>query len=441
MSVQRIFAKTSREALRRLKNELGEEAVILSNRPVEGGVEILAMPASDVAAMTRLAEQDSQESMAPVPPVFRRPPATAARVEVREAAPVRAPIAAAVEPPVAAPIVAVAPPMISQPTENASVHVLDEIRLMRESLEAQIADMAWSDLPRREPLKSGLLKEMLNAGFSAALARKLMEKLPAGMHDREQGLAWVRNFLVKNLITLDGEERLLEQGGIFALMGPTGVGKTTTTAKLAARFVVRHGAEKLALLTTDSYRIGGQEHLRIFGKILGVTVHAVRDGADLRLAVAELRNKHTILIDTVGMSQRDSGVAEQLAMFSQLGRPVKKLLLLNATSHGDTLNEVVQAYQGQGLDGCILTKLDEAASLGSVLDCAIRHRLNVHYLATGQRVPEDLHLASRNYLIHRAFKMRPESSPYGLGDEDLALAMSLGAHHSAQGREMAVALG
>ena len=225
---------------------------------------------------------------------------------------------------------------------------------------------------------------------------------------------------------MDGEERLLEQGGIFALMGPTGVGKTTTTAKLAARFVVRHGAEKLALLTTDSYRIGGQEHLRIFGKILGVTVHAVRDGADLRLAIAELRNKHTILIDTVGMSQRDSGVAEQLAMFSQLGRPVKKLLLLNATSHGDTLNEVVQAYQGQGLDGCILTKLDEAASLGSVLDCAIRHRLTVHYLATGQRVPEDLHLASRNYLIHRAFKMRPEASPYGLGDEDLSPGHVLG---------------
>jgi flagellar biosynthesis protein FlhF len=331
--------------------------------------------------------------------------------------------------------------MLAQPSESASVNVLEEIRLMRESLEAQIAEMAWSDLPRREPHKSGLLKDMLNAGFSGALARKLMEKLPVGMHDREQGQTWVRNFLVKNLITLEGEERLLEQGGIFALMGPTGVGKTTTTAKLAARFVVRHGAEKLALLTTDSYRIGGQEHLRIFGKILGVTVHAVRDGADLRLAVAELRNKHTILIDTVGMSQRDSAVAEQLAMFNQLGRPVKRLLLLSATSHGDTLNEVVQAYQGQGLDGCILTKLDEAASLGNVLDCVIRHRLNVHYLATGQRVPEDLHLASRNYLIHRAFKMRPEASPYGLGDEDLALAMSLGSTQAAQGREMAVALG
>ncbi len=447
MSVQRIFAKTSREALRRLKNELGEEAVILSNRPVEGGVEILALAAADVAALTRPAEQDRRENLAPVPPVFRRAPAPAARAEDSASAEAPVPVAATVPTPVPTPVTGpvaaqvVALPTVPQPSESASVNVLDEIRLMRDSLEAQIADMAWSDLPRREPLKSGLLKEMLNAGFSAALARKLMEKLPAGLLDREQGLSWVRNFLVKNLITLDGEERLLEQGGIFALMGPTGVGKTTTTAKLAARFVVRHGAEKLALLTTDSYRIGGQEHLRIFGKILGVTVHAVRDGADLRLAIAELRNKHTILIDTVGMSQRDSGVAEQLAMFSQLGRPVKKLLLLNATSHGETLNEVVQAYQGQGLDGCILTKLDEAASLGSVLDCAIRHRLTVHYLATGQRVPEDLHLASRNYLVHRAFKLRPEASPYGLGDEDLALAMSLGAHQSAQGREMAVALG
>jgi flagellar biosynthesis protein FlhF len=426
MNVQRIFAKTSREALRKLKSELGDEAIILSNRPVEGGVEIVAMPAAEVAAISRQAELERKEmdqpraaaiEQQPVPQVFR------------EARPAPAP----------EPLISPAPEV--PPMADSGMSVLDEIRRMRDSLGAQIEEMTWGDLPRRDPLKTNLLKELLAAGFSPALSKKLMEKIPAGMSNWEQGMNWVKTCLTRNLTTLEGEEGLLEQGGVFAMMGPTGVGKTTTTAKLAARFVVRQGAEKLALLTTDSYRIGGQEQLRIFGKILGVTVHAVRDGADLRLAISELRNKRTILIDTIGMSQRDQAVAEQVAMFNQVGRPIRKLLLLNATSHGDTLNEVVQAYQGQGLDGCIMTKIDEAASLGNVLDCVIRNRLNVHYLATGQRVPEDLHLASRNYLIHRAFKIRNEYSPFGLQDEDVALAMSLGARHSAQGRELAVAFG
>ena len=243
---------------------------------------------------------------------------------------------------------------------------------------------------------------------------------------------------MKRLQVMQSETDMLDAGGVFALMGPTGAGKTTTTAKLAARFVVRHGADKLALLTTDSYRIGGHEQLRIYGKILGVAVHAVRDAADLRLALSELRNKHTVLIDTVGMSQRDQAVAEQVEMLCRAGKPIRRLLLLNATSHGDTLNEVVQAYQTRGLDGCILSKIDEAASLGPALDCAIRHELNVHYLATGQRVPEDLHLANRQYLIHRAFKTRAQVSPWQLDESELAFAL---AGNPALHRESAVALG
>ena len=142
------------------------------------------------------------------------------------------------------------------------------------------------------------------------------------------------------------EDAILDRGGVFALVGPTGVGKTTTTAKLAARCVMRHGPEKLALITTDAYRIGGHEQLRIYGKILGVMVHSVKDEADLRIALKELRNKHTVLIDTIGMSQRDQMVTEQVAMLTESGANVKRLLCLNATSTNETLNEVVRAYQG-----------------------------------------------------------------------------------------------
>ena len=402
MNVKRIVAKTSREAMRQLRDVLGPNAVILSNRAVDGGVEVLALAAEDIAAIA--------------PPVAEMP-------RLRPAAPKAPEPSPEVEPAVSLKrhlVERAAAP--SQDSAQLAQSVISEIKIMQNRLETQLADLAWRDLPGRDPSGAGVMRDMLAAGFSTTLARELLETLPKG--DTEQAQAWMRSTLIKRLQVMQSETDMLDVGGVFALMGPTGAGKTTTTAKLAARFVVRHGADKLALLTTDSYRIGGHEQLRIYGKILGVTVHAVRDAADLRVALSELGHKHTVLIDTVGMSQRDQAVTEQVEMLCQAGKPIKRLLLLNATSHGDTLNEVVQAYQTHGLDGCILTKIDEAASLGAALDCAIRHQLNVHYLATGQRVPEDLHLANRQYLIHRAFKPRTQSSHWQLDDSELAFALS-----------------
>ena len=209
----------------------------------------------------------------------------------------------------------------------------------------------------------------------------------------------------------EDEDALLAQGGVYALMGPTGVGKTTTTAKLAARCVMRFGADKLALVTTDSYRIGAYEQLRIYGQILNVPVYAVKDAADLHLVLQDLRDKHMVLIDTVGMSQRDRAVSEQIAMLCSSHRPVKRLLLLNATSHGDTLNEVVHAYRhgggGNELAGCIFTKVDEATHPGALIDTVIRHRLPVHYVSSGQKVPENLMQADRAQLVDSVFQATP----------------------------------
>lgn len=417
MNVKRIVAKTSREAMRQLRDVLGPDAVILSNRAVEGGVEVLALAADDIAAMA----PPAMDGPPPVPAAWMPPPEAQADpvppVTVRHRS----------SDPVAVP---------SQDSAQLAKSVISEIKSMQMCLESQLADLAWRDLPGRDPSSAAVMRDMLTAGFSATLARELLETLPKG--DVEHAQAWMKETLAQRLQVMQNETAILDGGGVFALMGPTGAGKTTTTAKLAARFVVRHGAEKLALLTTDSYRIGGHEQLRIYGKILGVTVHAVRDAADLRLALSELRNKHTVLIDTVGMSQRDRAVAEQVEMLFQAGKQIKRLLVLNATSHGDTLDEVVQAYRLRGLDGCILSKIDEAASLGPALDCAIRHQLSVHYLATGQRVPEDLHLANRPALIHRAFKARTRTSPWQLGDSELGYALS---GIQMMQRESAVSLG
>jgi flagellar biosynthesis protein FlhF len=306
---------------------------------------------------------------------------------------------------------------------------MSEIRAMRGLMETQLAELSWGSTAQREPHKATVLREMLAAGFSATLARYIIEKMPA-MNDAAQAMRWVKTVLARNLATIGNEDAMLSEGGVFALVGPTGVGKTTTTAKLAARCVMRHGPDKLALITTDAYRIGGHEQLRIYGKILGVMVHSVKDEADLRIALKELRNKHTVLIDTIGMSQRDHMVAEQVAMLSGSGAEVKRLLCLNSTSTNETLNEVVRAYQGSGLHGAIMTKMDEAASTGGVLDIVIRQKLKLHYVSNGQRVPEDLHVADSAMLIDRAFRNR------GTAPADADLPMLMAATAKANRREV-----
>ncbi|SCY06338.1 flagellar biosynthesis protein FlhF [Nitrosospira sp. Nl5] len=325
-----------------------------------------------------------------------------------------------------------------QVADEVAASVLSEIKSMRGNLEQQLAALTWNERQRRDPARGQVLRQLLAAGFSTSLAHELLDKLPPSQQGRPEGwqegrqedghgedaMNWVKTVLADNLPTIGSENEMLEKGGVYALVGPTGVGKTTTTAKLAARCVVRHGSDKLALLTTDGYRIGGHEQLRIYGKILGVTVYAVKDTQDLVLALAELRGKHMVLIDTVGMGQRDKMVAEQAAMLAGCGTEVKRLLLLNAASSGDTLNEVVQAYRGGGLAGAIITKLDEAVTPGCALDIAIRHQLTLYYVATGQRVPEDLHLADPAYLVDSAFNNLPAASPFTVPEEALPLLMA-----------------
>jgi flagellar biosynthesis protein FlhF len=305
--------------------------------------------------------------------------------------------------------------------------VMHELASMRGMMEEHFAGLLWGDRQRRGPNHAALTKRLFAAGFSAQLVRLLIDNMPEIEHV-EAAMDWVQQVLENNLPVMNSEEALMDRGGVFALMGPTGVGKTTTTAKLAARCVMRFGASKVALLTTDSYRIGAHEQLRIFGKILGVSVHAVKDAADLQLALSELRNKHIVLIDTIGMSQRDRTVADHISMLCGAGHPVQRLLLLNATSHGDTLNEVVNAYQSTPdqppLAGCILTKLDEATNLGGVLDTVIRYKLPVHYVSTGQKVPENLYVATKRFLIKSAFCIPRDGSPFVPQDDDVPALLS-----------------
>lgn len=420
MNVRKFTASSSREAWHMVREALGADAVILSNRRVGNRTEILALAADDMASLA-------------APVVEKRPlsPHTLSALMPRQDKPAitfAPPVPTAQPKPAAKPAASVAPataaPVATSAAERSELDsLMKEIRSMRGMLETQLAELAWGDRQKKEPARASVLREMLAAGFSASLSRYMTERMPGGL-SHKRGMDWVKSVLERNLTTIGNENEILEKGGVYALVGPTGVGKTTTTAKLAARCVMRHGPGKLALITTDGYRIGGYEQLRIYGKILGVMVHSVKDEADLRIALEELKGKHTILIDTVGVGQRDQMVAEQIAMLSGSGTEIKRLLCLNATSNGETLNEVARNYMGDGLAGCILTKLDEAATIGNALDVAIRQKLNLYYVANGQRVPEDLHVANKAYLVDRAFKLKRETAPFQFSDEEIPLVMA-----------------
>lgn len=424
MNVRKFIAATARDALHKVKELLGPDAIILSNRAIPGGVEIMAVAAGDM------------EMIVPTP--VRENPGLQDDYTVRlshpaSSIPPRAGLTRPAQKPQPLPALATraaplfdrsnaqTPPAARPQAEIVPAEVMDEIRSLRKMFEQHLAGVAWGESARSEPVKTEILRQMLDAGFSPKLARELLVALPREL-DSMAALAWVKGGADRSFLTINAENDIVDRGGVYALVGPTGVGKTTTTAKLAARCVLRHGASKVALVTTDGYRIGAHEQLRIYGRILGVSVHLVKDAEDLKQTLFDLQHKHMVLVDTMGMSQRDRMVEEQMAMFGNSN--VKRLLLLSATSRGDTLDDVVRAYNGPDLAGCILSKVDEAASLASALDVIIRHGLRVHYVSNGQRVPEDLHLPNRVYLLHRAFKDLPESSPHRLDGLEPGLMMA-----------------
>lgn len=480
MNVKRIKAKTSREAMVLVRQMLGDEAVILSNRSIPGGVEIMAMPADElrevaepgyvtsrsaarpdegrakraarntarevseadeplplrdfadvleeaerpltgVAAYLRnggsdveRGAQDGRNSRAvrnaarevapdfatpvdtPPPGVLRGQPR---RAQAAPAAPSTAP---------AAPASATATPMVPAQAASAppaaDAAIARELASLRALVESQLSDLSMQGLAARAPERMAVMGELLNSGFSPLLARRVTEKFPVHLDGRD-ARDWMQAALVRNLRCARAEQDPVAVGGRYALVGPTGVGKTTTIAKLAARALVRHGANQVALISADNYRIGAQDQLDWYGQMLGIPVRRVRDQAEFRAALAAFADRKLVLIDTAGMSQRDAHVSEQTALLNAEG--VKRIVLLNAGAQAETLDDVVRAYIPESdlaHAQAIVTKLDEAVKLGGVVDCAIRRQLTLLFVTTGQRVPEDLHPAHGRYLVDKALR-------------------------------------
>ncbi len=406
MKIKRFVAANIRDAIRQVREAQGPDAVILSNRPVAGGVEIVAAVDYDEVLVQDLA---SPFPHAPAAPASTPQPAatTVAATVAPQPASIPQPAPAVAAKPVPAKSRTAVPPRAAASPHTkvlwsqdpAIVEMRHELEDMRGLLEHQLSGLAWADLSRRHPRRTRLLRLLLEAGFNPSLAEKVAQTIPESVGvDKARRLAL--GLLAHHLPVTDDD--ILTQGGVVALVGPTGVGKTTSVAKLAARFALRHGSEQVALISTDSYRIGAHEQLRTYAQLMDVPVRDVRDAAELHATLQSFSNRRLVLIDTAGMSQRDMRLTEQLAMIQRGSQSVKAYLVLAATTQMQALAETVTAFAGVRLHGCVLTKLDEASSLGAAISVMIDHRLPVAYTSDGQRVPEDIHPARAHSLISRS---------------------------------------
>jgi flagellar biosynthesis protein FlhF len=278
----------------------------------------------------------------------------------------------------------------------------NEMQALRRMMENELSELTWRDLGKRRPQTQELIRRLMSMGFTAGLCRDLANRV-ADAKTLEQ--AWHRSLfhLISELPVRQGD--LVDQGGVVALVGPTGVGKTTTIAKLAARFCLRHTNRELALITTDNYRIGAQEQLHDYGRILDVPVRTIGNPAELRAALHALSGKRLILIDTAGMGQQDLQFTERLALLTASNHPIKALLTLNATTQRPAIAHAIRSFGVSKPVGVVLTKMDEAASLGDIFSPLIEAKLPLAYVTDGQRVPEDLHIARAHALIDRAIEL------------------------------------
>jgi flagellar biosynthesis protein FlhF len=405
MKIKRFFAADMRQAIRKVREEQGPDAVILSNRKVDGGVEIVSAVDYDEALINKALHENASDTLA--------------GPRAANASPVMAPVqaeAAAQARPAPAATAVTSRASIQWAQDPALVSMKEEIRQLRGLLEHQLAHLAWGDMNHKHPQQLEVLRRLHGLGIKPAVAQHLAERVS---HCADPEQAW-RNALglFAQAIPVTNDD-ILERGGMVALVGATGVGKTTTVAKLAARFALRHGQKRVALVTTDGYRIGAHEQLLTYGKILGVPVQVAADHEQLVHALKGVMDKHLVLIDTAGMSQRDLRLTEQFTTLANTGLPIRSYLVLSATAQAAVQEETICAFRGVALDGCILTKVDETTSLGGALSVISEQQLPLAYIADGQRVPEDMQPARPHVLVNKAAEMLRESDWFP-GDAMLA---------------------
>lgn len=385
MKLKRYLAPTMRQAMALVRDELGDDAVIMSSRKTDSGVEVVAAIDPEAQAYNAQPKEEPAARSSYYSPEYAGQ--------------------------------ANAMPGSGGPEIQK---MADELQAVKQMLENQLSGLAWSQSETREPEKVALIKRLVKLGLGWKLAQRLTdEALASGNSDQ----AW-SNVLdrIEQEIPVDTRD-VIEKGGIVALVGPTGVGKTTTIAKMASRFVMRNSASQMALVTTDCYKIGAQAQLKTFADLLGVPVHVANSQGELYNLLSSLAGKKLVLIDTAGISQKDIMLSQQFTKEQPGLNSIRNYLVMSAATQLNVMQDVVRAFGQVGLHGCILTKVDEALQLGHIITVLIEHRLSVSYLSGGQRVPEDLEPVKVRDLVDKAIVLGQQNTQM---DPDDAFRLGLG---------------
>jgi flagellar biosynthesis protein FlhF len=474
MGPQKFTASTSAEALRMVREKMGSDAMVLSTKDVPEGVEIVAISPDALAYLA------SQKTYGPVshtpeptpnyqtpqsntgsysPPnvgglviadVFRTNPTRtsdapiASSTSFGDPAPSSANTAQQPEAFTPEPITPEPPPFTKPVSIAASIaaesmniatesprveRLISEVEEVKKLLQSHLANNLWGTMQQQAANQAEVTKALLSAGFSPKLCAQLVSGLTEES-DIKTMMALVQGRLEGMIQTVD-PIAAFDRGGVFAFIGPTGVGKTTTVAKVAARCVLRYGRNQVALLSTDTYRIGAQEQLKVFARILGLPVISLRDSEDLSSKIDELSQRKIILLDTAGVNQRDVLMIEQSQLLKEGSRDAHRILVMSSTTDLRTQEDVIMLHNQASIEanqskilGAIITKTDEAAQIAPVIDSLIRHELPLLFLSNGQRVPEDLSQANIPYLAHRAMRPRHLGNNLNIQDEQVPALMA-----------------
>ncbi len=424
MKIKRYFAPNVRQAIALVRDELGEDAIILSNKNVQGGVEIMAAADYDETLLnetipeppgkpdSRKGVEKEVSSVTYSRPVIQKKSFEKQRrnVEKREAAVTE--VARVPQKPSKA-----SPPHQDSQGPHGSdskiiwaqdpvfIEMRQELKSLRSLVENQLSGFAWGEMIHRYPQRVKLLQQLTKLGLSTSICQRLLNEVS----DTEE----FEKLWLEALSKLSGwlplnDDAIISGGGVVAMVGPTGVGKTTTIAKLAARYALRYGARHVGLISMDNYRIGAHEQLKSYGRILDMPVRFPKDHNELCQVLEEYDDKSLVLIDTAGMSQRDLRLNQQFSLLKSRVS-ITTYLVLSTTTRLSCLSEIMSAFRSANLGGCILTKLDEATSLGAALSEAIAHKLPIAYISDGQRVPEDLSVARSHNLINQAVSIMQQA--------------------------------
>jgi flagellar biosynthesis protein FlhF len=450
MGPQKFVAANSAEALRMVREKMGSEAMVLSTKDVPEGVEIVAISPDALSYLS------SQKAAFPTnkPNTTTNNPFAAETIPEKKTSSIpnlgglviadvlqNSPRARGLD---RSPVIQpselqsnVNGPESTKNSTNSSIPIesprverlIAEVEEVKKMLQSRLATNYWGNMQQQAANQAEVTKALLSAGFSPKLCAQLVQDFTDEVD--------VKTLLNQAQQKLEGMIKLVDpitafdQGGVFTFIGPTGVGKTTTVAKVAARCVLRYGRNQVALLTTDTYRIGAQEQLKVFAKILGLPVVSLRDSEDLASKLDELSHRKIILLDTAGVNQRDVLMIEQSQLLKEGSRHAHRILVMSSTTDLRTQEDVIMLHNQASKEadkssilGAIITKTDEAAQLAPVLDCLIRHELPLLFLSNGQRVPEDLSQANIPYLAHRAMHPRHLGTNLNVNDDQVPALMA-----------------